>query len=126
MRKGHVKDLYPQTFELIHEKINETEEAIKTLLLRSDEEEHYTREEVKGVEQLISELVDYWLCFDVDFPKENIQCNNQDQIIEDYIWLEHLVLEIEDVCDALVELKSKVSMYTLYNWVREIKKILDA
>ena len=126
MRKGHVKDLYPQTFDLIHAKINETEEAIKNFLLRSDEEEFYSPAEVKEIEQLISELVDYWLCFDIVFPKENIECQNQEQVIENYIWLENLVLEIQEVCENLVELKSKVSIYTLYNWVKEIKSVLDA
>jgi hypothetical protein len=125
MKKGNVKDLYPQTFELVHEKINETEKLLSVLLHRNDAEDYFTRKDIEKVEDLITELVDYWLCFDVDFPKENIAGNNQDQIIEDYIWLEHLIFEIEDVYEQLEDQKSKLAMYTLYKWIVEMKSVLE-
>lgn len=122
MRRPSIRDLYPRTFELIERTTEEAYELVLYYLNRGDEERTFPEEDKKRIGDKISDLTELWSSFDTDFPKENL---NSVQVIEDYIWMEHIVMELEEATELFQANGQKPILFSIGNWIKEIIAILD-
>ena len=122
MRRPNIRDLYPRTFDILERLANQTNQLIHFYLHRSDEEGTFPQEDKIKIGEKVETLLETWNGFDTDFPKENLNCA---KVIEDYIWMEHMMMELEEIAEVFQVDGQKTTLYNVGNWLKEILQILE-
>ena len=125
MNESSVKELSPHIFEVIANTVNHTLLQIHGYLEQETESEFLPEKAKEDIGNQISDLVNYWAILDGDFPKENLNDKAQLAVIQEYLWIQHVFMELEAITRVFEVDGSKTTLNIVQDWLLEVQEVLE-
>jgi hypothetical protein len=94
-------------------------------LQEESEPEFLPEKDREDIGNRISDMVNCWAILDNDFPKENLNNKAQLAVIQEYIWIQHVMLELEAITRVFEVDGSKTTLNIVQDWLMEIHEALN-
>ena len=125
MRRNNLVTEYPYCFGKIQTIALDLNKVIESLLLRSDEETTFHKEEVNTISNSVGVMLNYWDGFDNDYQKENITSLRREAVDQQVKLLRNDLDNLENETETFIQDYSKRQLFLMGEWILYIIDLLE-